>query len=221
MPRDAEQLIVVIDQQRLLRETMCEALDAQPHLRCRSVEGLVDWPADLLVGGVETIVLASHDAGTDLVDAVRTIGTCAAKPRIVAIAGYVDRGLAADLVEAGADEVLSTDASMGEVIDAIHRGGEGRTRLSEDRDGRAADRAGEHSITPRQHEVLRLLAAGLTPKQIARQLDIAVGTCRDHIKALRRALDCASSTELVVSAFQLGLLPELHRPALAGPPSER
>ena len=68
MPHDADQLIVVVDQQRLLRETMCTAIESQRRFTCLAIDDLGNWPPDLDAAQVETIILASHDAGTDLVD---------------------------------------------------------------------------------------------------------------------------------------------------------
>lgn len=214
MGASAGHLVVVIEQQRLYREAMCEAIDAEPDLACRAVDDPDSWPADLAAAEVGTVVLASSDAGTDLVEAVRTTTSRSSQLRVVAIASYVDECLAAELSDAGAAEVLSSGSSMLDVVHAIRNSPDERSTsgLSGDRDRLAVDRAEAHDITARQLEVLRLLATGATPKEIAHQLGIKVGTCRDHLKALRKALGCASSTELLVSAARFGLLPELSRP---------
>ncbi|MBM3540176.1 MAG: response regulator transcription factor [Alphaproteobacteria bacterium] len=59
-------------------------------------------------------------------------------------------------------------------------------------------------FTPRQRDVLRLLAAGKSNKEIARQLDLAEGTVKIHLAAVFRALNARNRTEAVVLAGKFG-----------------
>jgi PAS domain S-box-containing protein len=61
-------------------------------------------------------------------------------------------------------------------------------------------------LTPRQHEVLRLLAEGFGTGEIAARLAISPATVRNHVRALLIALDCHSRLEAVAQARALGLL---------------
>ena len=60
-------------------------------------------------------------------------------------------------------------------------------------------------LTPRQLEVLRLLAKGLTNREICSVLGIAEGTVKAHIAALLDALDVANRTEAVAAMRELGI----------------
>lgn len=68
------------------------------------------------------------------------------------------------------------------------------------------DSQSDTALTPRQTEVLRLLAEGLTTEAVAERLGIAVETARNHIRAVLRRLDAHSRLEAVVEARQRGLL---------------
>ncbi len=61
-------------------------------------------------------------------------------------------------------------------------------------------------LSGRQREVLRLLAAGMSNKQICRELDLGEGTIKVHIAAIFRALDVSNRTEAANTARRLGLL---------------
>ena len=61
-------------------------------------------------------------------------------------------------------------------------------------------------LTPREQEVLTLLAEGLTNKAIARQLEISDHTVKFHVNAILSKLNAQSRTEAVVQATRLGLL---------------
>jgi DNA-binding NarL/FixJ family response regulator len=61
-------------------------------------------------------------------------------------------------------------------------------------------------LTPREHEVLQLLAEGLPNKAIARKLGISEHTVKFHINAILGKLGAGSRTEAVVLATRLGLV---------------
>jgi len=61
-------------------------------------------------------------------------------------------------------------------------------------------------LTPRENEVLQLLAQGLPNKLIAQQLNISTHTVKFHVNALLTKLNAQSRTEAVVNATRLGLI---------------
>ena len=60
-------------------------------------------------------------------------------------------------------------------------------------------------LTPREHEILCLIAEGLSNKAIARELDISDGTVKLHVKSILRKLDVHSRVEAAVIAVENGL----------------
>lgn len=64
------------------------------------------------------------------------------------------------------------------------------------------------SITPRQKQVLQLLAKGYANKQIAEALFISEPTVKSHVAALFDALNVTNRTQCVLEANKLGLLPD-------------
>ncbi|MCH7744516.1 MAG: response regulator transcription factor [Chloroflexi bacterium] len=62
-------------------------------------------------------------------------------------------------------------------------------------------------LTPREHQVLRLMAEGLTNKSIAYNLDISDHTVKFHVNAILSKLSAQSRTEAVMQATRLGLIP--------------
>lgn len=75
-----------------------------------------------------------------------------------------------------------------------------------------AKRAGSHHregsvrLSSRQVDVLRLLAAGMSNKEICRELDLGAGTIKAHIAAIFRALDVSNRTEAANAARRLNIL---------------
>jgi PAS domain S-box-containing protein len=67
-------------------------------------------------------------------------------------------------------------------------------------------------LTPRQQEVLRLLAEGLDTPEIARRLGVADETARNHIRALLRATGAHSRLEAVLMGFRHGVVAHAQAP---------
>jgi PAS domain S-box-containing protein len=79
-------------------------------------------------------------------------------------------------------------------------------RSSAERGVSAPDRTDVPELTPRQLEILRLLSAGKSAKEIGQDLYLAQATVRNHIRALLQALDAHSQLEALAQARKLGLL---------------
>tara|TARA_R110002073_G_scaffold124831_4_gene269278 strand:- start:8 stop:637 length:630 start_codon:yes stop_codon:yes gene_type:complete len=62
------------------------------------------------------------------------------------------------------------------------------------------------SLTPKQKEVLRLIGAGKSTKQVAELLDVSYNTCCDHIKEIYRRLNIRCRAEAALAANRMGLV---------------
>jgi len=82
-------------------------------------------------------------------------------------------------------------------------------RISDQTRNKSATTTGVRpDLTPRQQEVLQLLAEGLDTREIARRLGVAVETARNHIRALFRRLGVHSRLEAVIAGRRHGLIGE-------------
>jgi DNA-binding CsgD family transcriptional regulator len=74
--------------------------------------------------------------------------------------------------------------------------------------GSEPEHAGASSalLTPRQHQVLAMLASGCSTNQIAEQLSITLDTVRNHVRGVLRALDAHSRLEAVAQARARGII---------------
>ena len=70
-----------------------------------------------------------------------------------------------------------------------------------------APRRGAPQITPRQAEVLQLLSAGRSTREIGRELYLSEATVRNHIRGLLQAFGAHSQLEVLARARELGVLP--------------
>ena len=100
---------------------------------------------------------------------------------------------------AGASGFVSKDSSADEVADAIRAVGSGRTVFAPGPEGPASQ------LSPREREVLALLASGATNREIAGKLHLSPHTVKEHTGNLYRKLDVRNRAEAVQRAERLGL----------------
>lgn len=113
---------------------------------------------------------------------------------------------------AGASGFISKASSSGQIIDAINQVLAGDQyvpdfyQASTSSASNSAKTFEELNITPRQMEVLKLLASGMPNKRICTTLGLTEHTVKSHLKALFAALEVHNRTECVNVANRLGLL---------------
>jgi DNA-binding NarL/FixJ family response regulator len=121
-------------------------------------------------------------------------------------------------VEAGASGYVSKAASAEELVSSIRKAAEGEflleaatmARLLEQR-RQSQQRATEHKrlsgdLTPREHDVLKLMARGLDNYEIAEELGIGYGTVRGHVRGVLEKLASHTRLHAVAEARKAGLL---------------
>lgn len=117
--------------------------------------------------------------------------------RVVVVADTRDRDLILDALSAGVHGYIPKDLAVGEMLGALRMVMAGRIYVPDlvsdlsvrkDHGGAGEVAAHETTLTGRQYEVLSLLAAGRSNKEIARLLRIAEGTVKVHIAASFRML---------------------------------
>jgi len=110
-------------------------------------------------------------------------------------------------IRAGADGYLLKDMEPEAMLDSLQRATQGQLVISERltellaralRDEPRPQRPDEAGLTPREHEILALIAQGMSNKGIARELDLSVGTVKVHVKHLLRKLKLKSRVEAAV-----------------------
>ena len=102
----------------------------------------------------------------------------------------------------------SPDLGKRRSVDRRDRSGRSRPRgRAPDHAGSLSARPGDDPLTPREREVLHLLAAGLGNKEIAGRLAISDHTAKFHVSQILAKLNAASRAEAVSIAMRRGLVP--------------
>src|SRR5262245_42606912 len=152
--------------------------------------------------------------GMSGIDAMRHLKAEGVEARFIFLTIHGEARLAAEAMRAGASAYLLKQAAGNELLDAIHAVTEGRTYLTPLITGDVLRTltttvdAAERELTPRQRDVLRLLAQGKRMKEIASELDISVRTVENHKAQLSQVLGLTSTADLVRFAIKQRIVPE-------------
>jgi DNA-binding NarL/FixJ family response regulator len=143
-------------------------------------------------------------------------------PRIavVMVTLYDDRRYVLEAIRRGAAGYLLKDATTAEVVQTLHNVSNGQlavepqllrealaTRDEAPPSGDSArQRAEQYALTPREHDVLLLVAEGMTNKEIGGRLSITEDTVKKHVQNIIWKLRAADRTQAAIMALKLGLL---------------
>jgi len=143
-------------------------------------------------------------------DAVRRIREQGTHAKIIFLTMHNDATLLAEAFRCGASGYVLKQAAGEELINAIREVAQGRNYVSplitDLPNEPMTIYAQKTTITPRQREVLQLICAGLTMKQIAARLKISTRTAESHKYEMMQTLGVESTAELVKYSLRLGLI---------------
>ncbi len=132
--------------------------------------------------------------------------------RFVILTVHADPAVAADALRRGATAYVVKHAAGEELLEALRLARTGRTYLSPLVSGEVLRRLLEgvpspgEALTPRQREVLRLLAEGSRVKEIAARLGLSVRTVETHKYEIMHLLEIDNTVELVKFAIRQGIV---------------
>lgn len=163
----------------------------------------------------DVLVLDLMMQGLSGFDVTRRVTKRLPKTRVVILSMYSSEAHVVEALRSGAVAYVVKDASAEELVSAIREAAAGRRYLSapfsNDLIETYLKRPGSvdpyETLTPREREVLHLVAEGLTSSEIAARLFISPRTAESHRANLMRKLGLRSRTDLVRFAFQRGIVP--------------
>lgn len=133
--------------------------------------------------------------------------------RVVVLTSYAGDEQILPAIQAGAAGYLLKDADPKELARAVRAAHAGRALLDPGVAARLVEaiaRPGEPAphdrLTPREREVLDLIARGFSNKRIARELGVAEKTVKTHVGHLLAKLEVTDRTQAALHAVQAGLL---------------
>jgi DNA-binding NarL/FixJ family response regulator len=148
------------------------------------------------------------------IDATRQIIALIPAPRVIALSGHTDQRSVVDVLRAGAGGYVVKNAPAEELMRAIRIVAEGKVYLSPQIAGDVLDGLRRQpaigapefiALSPREREVLQLIAEGKSTKQIATALNLSKKTVDNHRAHLMSKLKVSTLAELIKYAIREGL----------------
>jgi DNA-binding NarL/FixJ family response regulator len=169
----------------------------------------------------DVVVMDIRMPGMDGIEATQLITAGAAPTRVLVLTTFDDDDNVYGALRAGASGFLVKDMALDDILSAIRvvAAGDaiiapGITRrligqfAAQPRSGRKPRELTE--ITDREREVLKLVGLGMSNAEIAAALHITAGTAKTHVARLLAKLDAKDRVQLVITAYEAGLVPAAH-----------
>lgn len=213
-------LVLIADDHALLREGMIMLLrDAHPEWRFAEAASFDDVLGKLGDGPVDLLLIDLGMPGMDGGRTLQALREVYPDSRVAVLTGMEDRATILDCLGAGVHGYLlksDTAENMLSAVETIMSGGVyvpiavtrvlGSATAPPDSVRPPLSSNGKpNGLTPRQTDVMMLLAEGHSTKDIARRLNLGLGTVKVHLAGVYRALGASNRMEAMVRAGRLKL----------------
>jgi DNA-binding NarL/FixJ family response regulator len=210
--------VLVVDDHRMFAESLVRLLSDEADIVVSGIAGTVAEAREAArADPPDVVVLDYRLPDGDGARAAELIRHESPDASMVVLTGYSDEEALLAAIEAGCSSFVTKDKAADELVAAVRAAYAGESVISPGMLGRVLPRlrhdseAGKPALTPRELEVLGLLAEGLSNAAVAERLVVSVNTVRNHVQNVLTKLGAHSKLEAVTLASRRGLVP-LPRP---------
>ncbi len=217
MPKPPAHRVVVVEDHPIFRDGVVQCLDAEPDFTVVGTwaSGDVD-PARVRALRPDLVLMDIELPARSGIETTLVLREELPAVRVVMLTAFADADLLFSAMQAGAVGYLLKHTAVPELIGTLRRIVAGEHVLTPDLASRflrefharqaPARPAGIGLLSPREEEVLKLLATGETNRQIARRLFVSEETIKSHVAAIFRKLEVSDRTRAAVLAVKAGLV---------------
>jgi two-component system nitrate/nitrite response regulator NarL len=205
--------VLVVDDHPLYRKAVIDAVKSRPNLQFVGEASDGREALDEIRGKrPDVAVVDVLMPGLDGFDVLNVVKRDALETRILLLTANVDSAAAFRAIGAGAAGCLLKSANVDELCDAIAAVARGETVLAPEVQAglageiRMRSTAERPILSPREHEILVLTAAGKSAPEVAEQLVLSPATVRTHLQHLYDKLGVSDRAAAVAEAMRRGLL---------------
>jgi two-component system NarL family response regulator len=155
----------------------------------------------------DVILMDLRMPGMSGLETIRIINSRPDPPRIIVLTSFDTDEDIYQSVGAGAHGYVLKDTPQDRLLEAIQVVNAKGRYFPADIASRLTERMARSNLTPREHEVLQLVAKGLTNKEIGRAIGISDNTARNHVNSIIEKLEVSDRTEAATIAMRQGLVP--------------
>jgi DNA-binding NarL/FixJ family response regulator len=205
--------LLVVDDHQMLREGLRRGLEAEGFEIVGEAGNGDDALRLALALHPDVVLMDVSMPGTDGIDATRAIIHADSRQHVVMLTMHMDADVIDSAIRAGAVGYLTKDCSISEVAEAVRLAADGDVVLSPSLAARMLDEVRQPSVivaeslvTPREEQVLQLIADGCSTPEIAEQLFISQKTLKNHLASIYAKLDARDRTQAVLTAVRMGIV---------------
>jgi NarL family two-component system response regulator LiaR len=205
--------LVLVDDHHVVRRGLRSYLEAFPDLSVvgeassgeQILEEVEHWLPDVVIMDL------MMPGGVGGIETTRRIRAISPHTQVVVLTAHTDEARVVAALRAGAIGYVRKDANPDLLLAAVRAAARGQSLLDPAIAGSVLqdlvrDTKVRHDLTEREMEVLRLLAHGLTNREIATELVVSEETVKTHVGNILAKLHLAHRTQAVIHALQQGLI---------------
>jgi len=199
--------IMIIDDHPVVRAGLASMLSTRPDIDVVGSASSGPEAIALLDKVVPDVILMDlRMPGMSGLDVIRTINMRTDPPRIIVLTSFDTDEDIYQSVGAGAQGYVLKDTPQDGLLEAIQVVNAKGRYFPADIETRLTARMARSNLTQREHQVLQLVAKGLTNKDIGRAMGISDKTARNHVNSIIEKLEVSDRTEAATIAMRQGLV---------------
>lgn len=199
--------ILTVDDHALLREGIAALVNAEPDMKLvGEASNGQDAVDKFRLHHPDVTLMDLQMPGLNGVDAIGRIRSEFPEARIIVLTTYTGDMLALRALKAGARAYVLKGHVHRELLETIRAVHGGQKRIPPQIAADLAQHAADDSLTAREVDILRLIAAGNANKQIADQLSIGEATVKSHVTNILSKLSANDRTHAVTIAIKRGII---------------
>jgi DNA-binding NarL/FixJ family response regulator len=204
--------LYVIEGQALFGKALCQVFASEPTMEIAGDAQGIDEAA-LVKARPDVVLLDLDGLPTGLAEALQRCKELVPNARICALTMRPAPEIMQRCLAAGADGYIVKDVTPGELINAVRLVARGESYVDprvaggwlRKRSGNSR-KADLNELSARETEVIRLIAEGLSNKEISVRLNLSEKTIKNHISRIFSKLNIYARTQAAVHAIKMGLL---------------
>ena len=210
--------VLIADDDDLMRAGLVELLSGDPSIE---VVGLASTGREAVARArrldPDVVLMDVRMPDLDGIGATGELARAAPRTKVLILTTFEQDDYIFNTLRAGASGFLLKRTRPEELVAAVHTIGAGDSLLSPSVTRRVIDRIAQqpipdladqaklYELTPREREVLELVARGLSNREIGRELVVEESTMRTHIKRILMKLELRDRVQIVIFAYETGV----------------
>jgi two-component system NarL family response regulator len=199
--------VLVADDHPVVRRALVDAINNESDMRvvCQTGNGR-DAATKAIAEEPDVCILDLRMPGMDGIQAMKSILERVPNARLVIFSSYNTQEDVFRAIEAGAQGYILKEAPIEDIIASVRAVAAGGIWIPNNVGAKLAKRVSDRDLTPREREVLRVLAAGKSNKEIGAMFNISEATVKVHVTHILEKLHVSCRAEAITAAAKRGLV---------------